>query len=507
MSVRLFRVCLLGTVAVGVLASPVFADADAAGREADVARLEALLQAQQNKIEALEQQVSAAAQADTDRQRVEEMRRQIREVLSEEEFRGEMMPSTLQAGYDNGFFIRSNDDKFKIKFNGLMQLRYTYYATRSENHYLSPGMRRSDRSGIDGSRIRMKIGGHAYTKDLTYLFELDMSQGGAYDVRVQYAWANYRFVDEFQIRAGVFLTGGTRANQGSTATMQFVEYPMIGAVFGLGRGTGISFWGNLMEGQGRYSLDIVNTLSNPATRTITTDETIFGAGHDNNPAVIFRTVWAILGGHCLHPDDSGDWVAPCDMALHDEPALNVGFHYAFNEDWHDGSLRLPYERDSFFWPGGFGLVTSEGVQINQFGLDMGFKYMGFSMTAEYIARMLDVRSADGPPYTPLYLATGDGSTTVQHGGYVQCGYFLPIPGWERKFEIVGRIGGLWATHGGEEGTFTYAGGLNYYIEGHNVKLQTDVTKVSEVPISNSGYSLANVNDDALVWRVQLQVAF
>ena len=58
-----------------------------------------------------------------------------------------------------------------------------------------------------------------------------------------------------------------------------------------------------------------------------------------------------------------------------------------------------------------------------------------------------------------------------------------------------------------EGTWDYGGGLNYYIQGHKVKIQTDVTKVSEVPISNSQYSLANVNDDALIWRVQLQVAF
>ena len=41
----------------------------------------------------------------------------------------------------------------------------------------------------------------------------------------------------------------------------------------------------------------------------------------------------------------------------------------------------------------------------------------------------------------------------------------------------------------------------------NVKLQTDVTKIYEVPIRSSTASMANVNDDALVWRIQLQVAF
>ncbi len=504
MSGRLSRMCLLGTFAVSLIAVPALADT---GSGDNVARLEALLEAQQHKIEMLEQQVSAAAQQNTESMRAAQMKEQIREVLSESEFRESLMPSTLQAGYDNGFFIRSSDDNFKIKFNGLFQMRYTYYATRSQNRYLVPGFTRNDRSGIDGARVRFRLSGHAYTKDLTYLLELDMSQGAGYDARVQYAWVNYRFCDEFQIMAGVMLAPTTRANFESTATMQFVDYPMVNSIFGAGRGTGVRFWGKLLEGRGAYYLDLYNSLGTPATRTITNDENIYATGHDNNPAVVFRTVWQIMGGHCMHPDDSGVWTAPCDMAIHDEPALNVGFHYAFNEDWHDGTLAIPYARRTFFREGGYGVTDSQGLQIHQFGLDMGFKYMGFSCTAEYWFRTLDVRNADSPPFSPLFLATGDSSTSVMHGGYVQCGYFLPIPGMERKFEVVGRVGGFTTAHGGTESTWTYAGGLNYYIKGHNVKLQTDITKMAENFISSSGYSLANVNDDSLVWRVQLQLAF
>lgn len=507
MSGRLSRTWLFGVLAVGVLALPALATDLPSTQDADVARLEALLAAQQKQIEQLEQQVAARAQDEMDAARTEQMKEQIREVLSESEFRESLMPSTLQAGYDNGFFIRSSDDKFKMKFNGLVQFRFTHYATRSDNRYLSPGMRRNDRTGFDLARLRAKVSGHVYTKDLTYLLELDMSQASGYDTRVNYAWVNYRFMEEFQVMAGVFRTQSTRADTESTATMQMVEYPMMNAVFGLATGTGVRFWGNLMEGKGQYNLDIVNSLSNPATRTITTDEALLATGHDSNPAVVFRTVWAILGGHCLHPDDAGRWTAPCDMAIHDEPALNVGFHYAFNEDWHDGTLQYPFARSTLFRSGGFGTVSSEGTQMHQIGADAQFKYMGFSVLGEYAARIIDIRDANSAPYTPLFLLSGDDSTTVQHGAYVQCGYFLPIPGFERKFEVVGRLGGIVANVGGGEGTWTYAAGLNYYIDGHNVKLQTDVTRVDEVPIANSTYSLANVNDNALIWRVQLQVAF
>lgn len=508
MTGRLYRVCLCGAVAVGIFAVPALAETSAQGQDS-VGRLEALLEAQQQKIEMLEQQVAAAAQDDMNAARSTQMKQQIREVLSESEFRESLMPSTLQAGYDKGFFIRSGDDKFMMKFNGMMQFRWTYYETRRENRYLSPGFRRSDRSGFDLNRVRFRTSGHAYSKDLTYFVEFDMSanQATPYDARVNYAWANYRMMDEFQIKAGVMRISSTRAETNSTATLQLVELPVMNAVFGLGRGTGVRFWGNLLEGKGQYYLDIVNSLNNPGTRTITNDETWYTNGHDNNPAIVFRTTWQLLGGSCLNPRDAGPYTEPCDYAIHTEPALNIGFHYAFNEDWHDGTMRIPFKRQTLFRDGGFGLTSSDGLQMHQFGIDSGFKYQGFSATAEYVMRIIDVRSAADAPFTPLFLLTGDDSTNVHHGAYLQCGYFLPIPGWERKFELVGRVGGISAVHGGQEGTWTYAGGLNYYIEGHNVKLQTDVTKVSEVPISSGTYSLANVNDDALIWRVQLQVAF
>ena len=105
------------------------------------------------------------------------------------------------------------------------------------------------------------------------------------------------------------------------------------------------------------------------------------------------------------------------------------------------------------------------------------------------------------------LLTRQGDTTVQHGAYLQVGYFLPVPGLENKLEAVARVGAISALANGRDACWEYAGGLNYYIEGQNVKLQADITKVDEAPISSGYKSLANVNDDALIFRVQLQLTF
>lgn len=505
MSGRLFRTCMLGVVVTSLFAVPVLAEGNATD---SVDRLQAMLEAQQRKIEALEQQVAATTQADMDQARAEQMKQQIREVLSEAEFRETLVPATLQAGYDNGFFIRSTDEKFMIKFNGLMQFRYTYYSTRSENRYLAPGYAGSrSRSGFSFARLRFIVGGHAYTKDLTYHITFDASEDGQYDATALYAWVNYRIADEFQIKAGIFRLASTRADFGSTATMQFVDYPYENALFGLGRGIGVRLWGKLAEGKGEYYLDFVDSL-NSVRQTITADEDRYTRGHDNNPAIVFRTVWALMGGHCLYPEDAGHFTAPCDFGIHDEPALNVGAHFAYTSDWFDGTLRMPFKRQTFFREGGFGLTSSEGLDIYQMGIDAGFKYQGFSATAEFDWRILNVTDSDRPPFTPLYQLTGDDSTNDQWGGYLQLGYFLPIPGMERKFEIVGRAGGLRVHHGGAEGVWTYTGGLNYYIDGHKVKLQSELMYIPEAPVTRGpNYSVANVNDDALIFRVQLQVAF
>ncbi len=500
--------CVSG-VGLLLLCGPFVAAAADPPDQAAVDRLEALIEAQQAKIESLEQQVAAAQQADVSAARVEELKKQIREVLSEQEFRESLMPSTLQAGYDKGFFIKSSDNKFKLQFNGQLQFRYTYYNTQTRNHYLLPSRDRSDRSGFDIARMNFDFSGHVYTPDLTYFIELGANSASSYDTILNYAWVNYRIVDEFQFRAGLFKTANLRANIVSNAQYQMVESGLVDAVFGLDDGVGVRMWGQLFDKKLDYYLDVVNSLDNPTTQTITTDEDLYTRGHDNNPGILARVVWHALCGQCrtLKADDPARWDTMSDMEYSMEPSLDVGFSYAFNEDWHDGTLRIPYARRTFFLPGGFGLESSEGTQINQFGLDAAFKYRGFSITGEYVVRIVDIRNADGPPYSPLFLASGDGSTTGHQGAYVQAGYFLPIPGWEDKFEVVGRVGGISTLTGGSEGTWEYAGGLNYYIKGHSVKLQTDVVKITELPISNSTFSYANVNDDALMWRMQLQVAF
>jgi hypothetical protein len=507
MPTRGFRACL-GLAAAGA-GLAVLACADDRTSSSDsaqdrVERLEALLEAQQRKIDDLQRQVSASSMHDMDAQRVEEMKRQIRSVLSEQEFRESLMPSVLQAGYDNGFYIRSSDDKFLMKFTGLVQFRFTHYGTRSDNRYLLRGFERDDRTGFDVQRVRFRVDGNAYSPDLTYHIEFKADSPQQSDFVLDTAWINYRICDEFQIKLGQFGLASTRS-QTYGGNSQMVDEGIFDAVYGLGASTGVRFWGHLFNKRLDYFLDVVNGTSDNGNtnvgRTITNDP----AELDGNPAILAKVVW-----HVLAEDPGKDFTCPSDFEIHQTPVWDVGFHYVFNDDQYDRfSTRIPVARRLLFArDGGFGLVRTNGLQFHDFGFDTAFKWCGFSATAEYVCRIVDVRRGRGPDFAPWFLASGDGSTTAQHGAYVQAGYFLPLPGaLANKIEAVARFGGISALADGSEGTWEYAGGVNYYIDGDRVKLQADVTKISEVPTTSSYSSLANVNDDALIFRVQLSLAF
>jgi Phosphate-selective porin O and P len=468
-----------------------------------IARLERQLEAQGQKLDVLR---SLAASRDADpqveQQRNAALKQQIREVLSEREFRESLLPSAVTAGYDDdmGFFLRSADDEFSMKIGGTMQFRFSHYGTRSDNRYTRPRLERDDRTGFDIARTRLMFTGNAYGKDLTYNLTMRADQTDTYDFRIHYAYVNQRFSDEFQVRAGIFRLASTRQQVQSDSNFQFIDRPMVDAVYGLGIGTGVRFWGQVFDKKLEYYVDVVNALTSPNQRTITPDP----AEHDNNPAILAKVLW-----HVLADKPGKDFKLDGALEHPSSPVLDIGFHYAFNED--DGDLRST--RIPFPQPrnprglGGFGLARTHGLQIHQFGFESGFKYEGFSLSGEYIVRIVDVRQGGERPFAPWWLLTGDASTTAQHGAYVQAGYFLPIPGLEKKLELAARVGGISALANGREGSWEYAGCVNYYIKGNKVKLQAEVMKVYEAPISSTQTGLANVNDDVLLFRVQLQVLF
>ena len=94
-------------------------------------RLESMPGVQKARIDDLQSELAAAGAQNQNAARADVMKQQIREVLGETLFRESLMPATVMAGYDKGFFIRSSDDTFYMRMNGRVEFRLRQHSGSS----------------------------------------------------------------------------------------------------------------------------------------------------------------------------------------------------------------------------------------------------------------------------------------------------------------------------------------------------------------------------------------
>jgi phosphate-selective porin OprO/OprP len=136
--------------------------------------------------------------------------------------------------------------------------------------------------------------------------------------------------------------------------------------------------------------------------------------------------------------------------------------------------------------GGYQVQDFTSTKFFLAGADVGFKYKGFSFAGEYYFRNND--------------PVGTAATTRDHGYYAQAGYFI-IP---RHFEVAARSSQVFLG-GANNNRSEFMGGLNYFIFGHDLKLQADYAFLPRQvnPSSNAGDSKKNDHR----FRIQLQSWF
>ncbi len=454
-------------------------------------QMESMVKAQQEQIGSLQQQLATQQAGGVEQMRVEEIRRVVQELFRDPAFRDQL---PMNAGYDGGFYIRSGQD-FMLKINGMMQARYVgYCASNDVNHDTGSGLFgkhvSNDRSGMEFSRLRLAFSGYAYDPNFTYRFELKADDTD--NVSIYYAWMNYKFLDAAQMRIGLYKLPFGRQETTSDQKQMMVDRSMANEVFNLGRSMGVMLHGNLFDKRVDYGASVTNGFKNNLDPVGNPDDT---NALDTNPGLSARTVW-----HAMYDNLGKDFEGESDLEYHKKPALDFGTSFAWGADRGDrNNVSLPYQIPdrARVGPGGYGMVGAQDTNITQFGLDAAFKYLGFATQAEYFLRMIENKNFA----SPWVLATGDNGSSHQQGGYWQAGYFV-VP---QKVELVARVGGIWDY--GNDNMWEYAGGVNYYIRGHNLKLQADVTRINELPVRSSRLDFMNQNDDVTLFRVQLQASF
>lgn len=379
---------------------------------------------------------------------------QLREEFSELKTTSE---KGYNSGYDHGFFIRTTDGNYKLKFRFFAQIFYEYDAIENGTDINTFGLRRA----------RLLLSGNAFNKNFTYMTMAEMvstyntpisqttytitDSGGDTSTftvtdttdrnfRLLYLWAQYRFADEFQIRVGEFIPP-TEFFFRASNKLEFGNFPLIAIAepFTPNFQTGIDFLGTVAK-KFDYEVFAVN-----------------GSNFDRrNINKSFRI------GTCLTYNFLGrPGLGVADVAYSEKPQLA----------W---TVSGAYERADYTF--GAPVNVNAGDDVFRAQTNLVFRYKGFAIVPEFIV---------------FY----NKSQNYRHYATAgQAGYFI-IP---KHFEVAAQANYL-RYAGADNDRYVFSGGFNYYFFGHPLKLQADYSYLINKQAGN------NQNDHRI--RVGIQAGF
>jgi phosphate-selective porin len=338
---------------------------------------------------------------------------------------------------ENGFEMRTNDDKFLMHIQGRLQFRF---ATPSDQDPLTYDDYNTDnKTTLKINRARFKVGGHAYEKWLNYYFEYELSQSNLLDFRIMVEkW------DFLKLKVGQWKVEFTRERFISSGEQQTVERSILNRPFTLDRQIGVELYGHLNAG-GIADFNYWTAVLNGTGRGST-------ANDDNNLMYFGRGQWNFLGEAV--PFEASD------LEYHKKALGSVAAAVVTN--------RSPYTR--FSQAGGGSLDGFEDGQpgqyrVKQLNLESAFVYRGFYGQAEWHHKqIIDELNAD--------------TTTKMRGYYIQGGYFFHhLFSWfPEKLEIAGRHSEYKPdVNLGDNLQQETSLDFNWFFNGHKNKLTTEFT--------------------------------
>jgi phosphate-selective porin len=292
-----------------------------------------------------------------------------------------------------------------------------------------------DTNSFDVVRARLAVSGSALDGDLGFKLQNDFvgnsEADGRADSDLRDAWLEYRADDMANVRMGQYKTPFSVQELTSSAALQLVSRSIVVDELAVDRQQGVMLHG---ESDGlTYALS--------ATNGETAGEGINQSGVDNKLGYAGMVTYSANG----------------------------------YDRSHEGDVK---GTDGVAWTAGGAITYHEGASGDadtiRYNADLGLRANGLSAQAEFIARSVQ--------------PTG-GSDVDDSGYYVQLGYFVVPETWE----VAGRFSSLMPES--DLDVTEYTVGLNRYLSGHNVKVQTGVTFVDTD--GAAGSSTTDVRFDVL----------
>ncbi len=446
--------------------------------------------------------------------RATEIRAIVHEVLSDADTRASLLADGLMAGWSDGFFLADANGRFRLEVQGHLQFRwmYNYHGDHTPSPAAAVAFAPADtdrhRSGFEMARTRLTFRGHVFSPDITYLVRGDFSRHGispvptALDSTDRFgggfhlldAWMRFHLSDEWSIRAGQFKLPFTREQLVSGAHQLAVERSVIDDRLNIGRSQGVDItW---VSGPHR----VTGAVSDGGTSSIGGSVPFVGGGAGTTAglgAVSHDVEYAFTARyeHLI----AGEWRQFEDITSPpgDEFGLLVG-------------AALHYQRGEA-GPAVPGLAATTSHKWLGFTIDASAEWGGATAMLAFTYHRFDERFV--------------GSRHDTWGVVLQGGFYV-APKWE----VFGRYEyGDWNMRRRpsppaaptifdnlEEDTHLITVGVNYYLDGHDLKWTTDLgVSLSRVthawgwnPAGRTGWRAASDDDPLqIVFRTQLQLLF
>lgn len=349
-------------------------------------------------------------------------------------------PVIVSAEAGRGVVFRREDDTFAIGFRARFQMRDTI--TFVEDDVTNE---------LNIRTVRFFTHGHLLTPDLRYLVQLAFGPAefdAASPTPIFDAFAEYVGVPDFSVRAGQFFVPFDRARTIREFALQLVDRQLVVQELNLDRDTGVMVFSQDLFGLG-------GTLAYAVG--------VFGGSGRNRVETGTSTGLLYVARLAVRPLGAFDDDVEGDLARLPKPRLALAVAGAYNHrtDRQRGTLGPNLELGTFDYRHG--------------ATDLVFKYRGLSVLGEVLYRKSPEAVNEG---VVEGVAVQEWSRSAW-GYLVQAGFLVTD-----KLEVAGRYDELRPLGTTDPALVLSArgqgkelgGGLNYYLNGHYLKLQGDYVR-------------------------------
>ena len=448
--------------------------------------LQARLERAEARIAELE---SRQTQTWLSQKRAEEANALIQEVLADAEARSSHLEDGVAGHDEQHFYLSSDDGSLLLQMGGQIQFRHILNLLDTDDDSGSDGLDEHE-IGFELARSKLWFAGHIGQPQIRYRLRVAINRNDN-DLRMQEAVLTYDLTDGMTIWAGETKTPFLREELIDSSRQLAVERSLVNEVFTMGYVQGIGVDWFLDAGSSnmlRWRASINDGIRSGEAFGHEADIHKSSTGSNSKPFASDRTDLAVTTR--IDVRVMGDWDQSDEFTTFSRRDTSVmvggGLHYEVGET---GDSPADNNANFLSWT-----------------LDASGQCHGANLYAAAMGLHTDAQGAS-PTDRDL------------HGLLVQGGYQVvpdqvePFVRWELLDLDI-------ASSGVDDNVQLVTFGLNWYLNGHNAKLTTDVVwamdaipSATTLGIHSDTLGLLGLladdsdQEDQLVWRAQIQLLF